>query len=583
MTGLFSFFTEIALILGLATGMALVMYWLRLPLILGHLLTGILVGPVFFHILQSEQMVSIFSELGITCLLFIVGLHVSPRVFKEVGASSFVTGAVQMVGMTSVGSLLLFLLGVSTREALFLGFLLSLSSTIVITKVLSDRKDLGKLYGKITVGVLLVQDIVATCVITLLPFLGQGSGLNAQAIAWVAGKIALLVLLVWIGARVLLPRLTGVFARSQEFLFLFSVSWGIGLASLFAAFGFSHEVGALVAGVALASSPYHFEISARMKVLRDFFIVLFFVLLGAQLGWGGAQRMVLPAVLLSLALLIVNPLLVALALRGRRYPARVSWLSALSFTQVSEFSLILLIVGTRQGLVSADGRTLLTLITLITMFISTLWMLRSSKLLAALLRLFPDARSTQTLREQRQKESYDIILLGCHRLGQDFLATLRKGKHSFLVVDFDPSVISSLEREGIACRYGDIEDNEFMDELNLRKTKMVISTIPNLSTNLFILDKLRKQSKSTLMLAMAHAVEEALQLYEAGATYVVMPYFIGGNYSSLLIDKYGCNAKKFSQERLHHLRHLHKRKNVTTGQVASDEYKHLLGTHRLTS
>ena len=143
-----------------------------------------------------------------------------------------------------------------------------------------------------------------------------------------------------------------------------------------------------------------------------------------------------------------------------------------------------------------------------------------------------------------------------------------------------PAVIARLEQE-IPCRYGDIEDNEFMDELNWRKTRMVISTIPSVTTNVFILDKVHKRAKQALVLTMAHTVEEAMQLYEAGAAYVVMPYAIGGNYSSLLIDKFGCDAKKFSQERHHHLRHLQKRRTSSLQAVSSEDYKHLADLGRL--
>ena len=571
----FSFFTEIAFILGIGTLMALFMYVLRLPFILGHLLTGILVGPSFFYILRSAEIVHIFSELGITCLLFIVGLHLSPRVFREVGKVALLTGTTQVVGMTVVHTLLLLLLGVSQTEAIFLGFLLSLSSTIVITKVLTDRKDLGKLYGKITIGILLVQDIFATVLITAMPLVAQRDTLSFDTLIMLVVKLILLGFILWGGIRFVLPRLTHIFARSQEFLFLFSVSWGIGLAALFSVAGLSHEVGALVAGVALATSPYHFEISARMKVLRDFFIILFFVLLGSRLGWQGTVQVLVPAMIVSVAILVFNPCIVACSLRAQRYPNRVAWFSALSFTQVSEFSLILLIIGTSTGMVSTQGNTLLTVVTLITMFVSTLLLHRATQLIQKLKRFFPDVWSTRNMRDKHEKESYEILLLGCHRLGQDFLATLKKGDHSFLVIDFDPAVIAKLQEEKIPCRYGDIEDNEFMDELNMKKTKMVISTIPDVSTNLFVIRNVRKRNKNALVLVMAHAVDQALCLYEAGATYVVMPYFIGGNYSSLLIDKYGVNAKKFMQERVHHLKHLQRRKDSPRGTETSEEYKHL--------
>ncbi len=284
-------FVEISLILALATGVAFVMQTLRLPLVLGHLLTGILAGPAVLNLIHSQSTIDIFSKLGITALLFIVGLSLSPQVFRDVGRASILTGFGQILFTTFLGYALGRVLGIAQAPALLMALAFTFSSTIIVTKLLADKNDLGKLYGKIAIGFLIVQDLAATLAIIVMTSVAAGGDVTTAGFA-LLGKILGLGVLLYIIARFILPFITRVFAASQEFLLLFSVGWGVGLSALFSVMGLSAEVGALLAGITLAASPYHYEISAKMKLLRDFFIILFFVSLGAQLPITGLGAVV---------------------------------------------------------------------------------------------------------------------------------------------------------------------------------------------------------------------------------------------------------------------------------------------------
>ncbi len=552
-------FFELSLVLVVAAIVAFVMQRLRQPLIIGHILTGIIVGPLLLNVLHTRAVLDIFSQLGITTLLFLVGLNLRPSVLREVGKASIVVG----LGQVALSILLAFplaqWLGFSWMTSLYLALAFSFSSTILVLKLLSDKRDLEKLHGKISVGVLLVQDMVALSVLAVISTLQAGGFQSMDHLTTAFTNACLLVAVVLIVARFFLPPMVRLFAASQECLFLFAVAWGVGMASFAAILGFTPEIGGLLAGIALASSPYHYEINAKIKLLRDFFLVLFFVLLGASLSFQGLSQFWREVIIFSAFVVIGKSMIVFLLMSVLGYNKKTGFTVAVSLAQVSEFSLLLVILGVRLGHLSGNVVSLLTVVALISMAISSYgirWVGHLYEWFAPWLAL---VEAQKPIREISRKERFDTILFGCHRVGEDFLTTIKKLKKKYLVVDFDPAVIYRLTQAGVPCRYGDAEDNEFLDELNLAHAKTIISTLPEFEANAFILEKARKANPSSIVILIAHGVEEATLLYKAGATYVVMPHFLGGNYASLLIEKYGANATKFGLERKKHLEHLRRK------------------------
>ncbi|MEX0919573.1 MAG: cation:proton antiporter, partial [Candidatus Saccharimonadales bacterium] len=302
-------FVEISLILVVATLIAALMQLLRQPLIIGHIITGLIVGPTVLDLVHSAETVELFSHMGIALLLFIIGLGLNPRVIKEVGKIAVMTGVGQILFTSTIGFLVAQALGFSAAHSVYIALGLSFSSTIIILKLLSDRKDTHRLYGKIATGFLLVQDIVAVMALVAVTALGQDQSLGEAMTSTLLSGAAFIGGIVLVSIYVL-PHLQKFLSRSQEFLFLFAIGWGFGVASLAYAIGFSIEIGALAAGVALASSPYAFEVASKMRPLRDFFIVLFFIILGAELDIMSIGSGLLPATALSILILIGNPIIV---------------------------------------------------------------------------------------------------------------------------------------------------------------------------------------------------------------------------------------------------------------------------------
>jgi len=554
-------FTEISIILVIATAVAGVIYLLRQPLIIGHIITGLIVGPRLLDVLRSTDVINAFAEIGIALLLFIVGLGLNPKLIREVGGVAFLAGTGQIVFTWLFGFLIAAGLGFPTVQAIYIAIALTFSSTIIVVKILSDRGDMQRLYGKIALGILLVQDVVATFVLIFISSFSNGANITQLVSATLLQGVALIVLAVFVSLYIL-PALSSFFARSQEFLFLFAIAWGFGLATLFYVFGFSVEIGALVAGVTLSLSPYSIEIASKMKPLRDFFIVLFFILLGSQMTLTNITAIAWPLTILSLFVLVGNPLIVLALMGVIGYGKRTGFFTGLALAQISEFSLIIIMLAVKVGHVPESILSLITFVGLVTIAASTYLITYADKLyvfFAPALSLF---EKTNARREPRTNGNYDIILFGHNRIGYDFIAAFTKLKKKFLVVDFDPAIIKNLTVRNIACCYGDADDVEFLAELNLKKIKMAVSTIPEGKTNLLLIKQIRAINKSAVIIVIAHSIAHAETLYAAGATYVILPHFLGGAHTAAMIEKLGLRKASYAAEQRKHLAYIKQRQTL---------------------
>jgi len=567
-------FTEISIIIVVATAIAGVMHLLRQPLIIGHIITGLIVGPSLLNILCSTEFFDVFSELGIALLLFIVGLGLNPKLIKEVGLVSLITGTGQVIFTSLVGFIIAISLGFTVQIAIYIAIALTFSSTIIIVKLLSDKNDLQKLYGKISLGFLLVQDIIAAFILIGMSALANGNGLGDVALT-IAVKGALLITLALLISNYVLPYLSSFFARSQEFLFLFSISWGLGLATLFHYFGFSIEIGALAAGISLSMSPYHIEISSKMKPLRDFFILLFFIFLGSKMAITSLSGLMLPVIIFSSFVLIGNPLIVMILMGILGYSKKVGFFAGLTVAQISEFSLIIILLGIKLGTISSTEPilALVTMVGLITIAGSTYMILYAEKLYNLLQKPLSIFERKDAKNENAKQKKYSIILFGHNRIGYDFIKSFSKLKKKFLVVDYDPRVIDYLTDRHIDCSYGDADDMELLNELNLDKVKMVISTIPEFKTSSLLVRKIRKNNKQAIIILISHSIQDAEKLYEHGASYVILPHFLGGNYAAEMIKKHGFRRAAFNKERREHLAYLKKRKEAGHQHPVPEQFR----------
>ena len=552
---------ELSLILALAAGISLLMRVFKQPLIVGYILTGLIAGPYLLNLVHSSPTLEVFSELGVTALLFIVGLNLSPLIVREVGKTSLILGLGQLISTSVLGFLLCRILGYNPTVSLYLATTLTFSSTIITLKLLSDKGDTEKLYGKLSIGILLIQDVAAMVALLLIPALAENT-LPTELIlssATIILKAAILIgALYWVGAKVL-AKLSNFGAQSQELLFLFSVAWGIGLAALFHYLGFFPEIGALTAGVSLSATPYAVEISSRMKPIRDLFVVLFFVLLGSQLTLRDPRGMLITAGVLSLFVLLVKPILVFLATNILGHTKKTSFLVALGGNQIGEFSFIIAALGVSVGHLSQDILALVTLVGLVTIAASTYLTLGANQIYARISPLLGilELRKNKTSTAE-EGQIYDTLLFGYHRVGRDFVEAFKNLGRRFLVVDFNPETARNLQNEGIPFKYGDATDAGFLEELHLKKVGLVVSTIPDFEANLFLVGEVRIANPRAVLIVISQNVSESQALYQKGATYVIMPHYLGAQHAVKLITEFNTDLGKYAQEKEKHLRYLQK-------------------------
>ena len=557
-------FMEISIIIVLTVLIAGIMCLLKQPIIISYILTGIIAGPHLLDVIRSIETITIFSHIGIALLLFIVGLGLSPKAIKGVGKVSLITGVGQVMFTSLLGFFICRLLGFSTIVSAYVAIALTFSSTIIIMKLLSDKGDMRTLYGRIAIGFLIVQDLIAVLILMVISSIATGFDFTTLVFGALLKGFGLLVLLFLAGIYIL-PSVTKNIAKSQEFLLLFSLGWCFALATLFHYLNFSMEIGALLAGVTLSLSPYRYEISSKLRPLRDFFIVLFFILLGAQMGFADIKPYMAPIIILSAFILLGNPIIVMVLMGLLGYTRRNSFLAGLTVAQISEFSIILIALGVKVGHLTNETLSFVTTIGLITIAGSSYMILYANRVyphLSRFLGIFERKGKKVDEHRYNEHEVYDIILFGRNLIAYDLLESFKKLGEKFLVVDYNPETIIGLAKEGIDCRYGDAGDSELLNDLNLSKSKMIVSTITDFDTNLLLVNKIRESNEKTIIIVVSHQIDEAMELYDRGATYVIMPHFLGGHHASTLIEKYGLDFNKFLKEKVAHIEHLEARKNI---------------------
>jgi Kef-type K+ transport system membrane component KefB/voltage-gated potassium channel Kch len=551
-------FSGLSIIIAIAAAISLFMRFIGQPLLIGHIITGIIVGPVALNIIHNPTSLSIFGDIGIALLLFIIGLGMNPTVIKEVGKASVITALSELALVSVIGWLLLQALGLSSREAVFIGFGLGVNSTIVALKLLGDKKELGRLYGKITIGTSLVEDVVAAIALLLVASAKDGHWLSPGPLVSLTFKAILVGTAMYIISKEILPRLQKQIAGDQELLFLTAIAIGLGSAALFAKIGLSMEVGALAAGVLLASRPYAQEVAARLRPLRDFFVIVFFIALGTELTFNNFDSIFWPFIVGTLIAVLVKPLIIMTSLGSLGYTKRTSFMTATTLSQVSEFSIIFVILGFQKNLISHEIVSLLTFIALASIAISTYLVTFSEKIFAMVEEHLDMFERKKAEGEVLPSERNDLVLFGYQRGGHEFVNLFKKMKKRYVVIDYDPEVIDIIEQRKINYLYGDATDVELLEEAGVQTAKLIVSTIPDFQVNIFLLKFLKASNRAAIVIMHTDDPYEAAKLYEAGASYVILPHYIGSEKVSEFIAKSGMAKAAFRKQRLRHLDYLEK-------------------------
>ncbi len=550
-------FFQLAAILVIAFLVSYVIRLLKQPLIMGYIITGIIVSPFLIKFGATAEVIDLFSKIGIAFLLFIVGLHLNPKVIKEIGAHSLFIGLLQMIVIFGITFFIFFnLLNFDLISSFYVGIALAFSSTIIVMKLLSDKKHLDSLYGKLSIGILIIQDLVAVAVLIFISSTTGEGNFGALALKTLLIGGGLFGVLFLIGFFVL-PKITKTVARSQELLFLFSVCWCFLVAALFAIFGFSLEVGALIAGVILSVTPYSTEISSKIRPLRDFFLIIFFIILGLNLDISNIKEIVIYALILSAIALTLKPIVLMTFMALFKYTKRTNFLVGTTLAQISEFSLIILILGVSLGHVSSEILNILTLTLVLTILGSTYMVIFSKTLYEKMFRFVSIFESKKIKGDIKHlNKEYSAILFGYNRTGFDILKSLTKLKKPYLVVDFNPDTINVLNKFRVPSLYGDADDPELIAGLRLEKIDLAISTIPTYDSNFLLIESIKSVNPNAIIITRANTINEALELYKKGADYVLTPSFLSGEHLSRMINNIKISKKGYEKEKQKHLKRL---------------------------
>ncbi len=531
-----SLFYEVAALLVLAAAVGLLGLLLRQPLIVSFIAVGILAGPAGLDIARSSESIDLLAELGIAILLFLVGLKLDLQLVRTLGPVAVATGLGQVLFTSGIGFGLCLALGLPPMASLYVAVALTFSSTIIIVKLLSDKREIDSLHGRIAVGFLIVQDLVVIVAMVVTSAAGAGGGASSDAGVprIVVGGLAMLAI-VGVFVRFLATPLVERLARAPELLVAFAIGWAALLAAVGGYVGLSRELGGLLAGVSLASTPFREAIAARLATLRDFLLLFFFIALGAGLELGTLGEQALAAVVLSAFVLVGNPLIVILIMTAMGYTARTGFLAGLTVAQISEFSLVFTALGVSLGHVASPVLGLVTLVGLVTIALST-YMITFSHQIYGWIEPWLEF---VTLGSPSREEGFDsplgsdvdAIVFGLGRFGGAIAQRLTARGAHVIGVDFDPVALQCWRERGLAVAYGDASDPEFVATLPLARARWVVSTVPDHATGVThedhrvaLIQALRGHGYAGRIAVTAHREEDGERLRARGADLVLLPF-----------------------------------------------------------
>ena len=530
-------FFQLALILSLSSVLGIAVMKAKLPLVVAYLLAGVTLSLINLFDTQHSLVLEVLPEIGIAFVLFLIGMELNLKEIKVLGVPVIASAIGQVVISTFLGFLIARWLGFAEQESFYLGLGLAFSSTVVVVKMLLEKRDLSSLYGKLSIGILLVEDLIAIASLILLTV---GSSVAQTGFQQTLPLLSLLLkalglfLLTFVLSRYVLEKVFKLVARSVELLFLTAITWCFLFTSLAILAGFSVVIGAFLAGVALATSPYHFQIEAKIKPIRDFFVALFFVYLGSQADLAHISAVLPTIVIFTLFAILIKPAIYFFILNWFGFRSHTTFQTSLNLSQVSEFSLVVLLVGVQLGVVSPSALSAMALVAVLSIVFSSIMIAYSKHLYKGFSPALKKMESKNKIHiiEKRAEAtlSEHIVIIGAHRVGGPIVKFLKNHAIPFLVMDFNPTIVEEMRNEGIDAIYGDIGDPDILEYLQLEKAKLIICTASDIYDNEILLDECKRRGVKAKVVLRALDKTHAEVLKSMGADYILLPEKVSGDF-----------------------------------------------------
>ncbi len=584
-------FLSIGTIIILSSTLAYIFRKLKQPTIIAYLLSGIIFKLLISQYFSIDStFVEALSEFGVAFLLFIVGLELNLNKIKSVKKVAILGGLISTFASFIMGALLFSIFSKDWTKIIYFGVIFCFSSTMVIVKQLFDKKEIDTIHARIIIGILLLQDIVAIFALTVLENL---NALSPTIFLIQFLKIVLLLGIVVFFSKKVNKHIFHDAARNQELLFVISLSYAflfgilaLKIGYIFEFFvrifgiavsenlsrvilsGFSISIGSFLAGVSLANLPYNLEIASKIRPIRDFFSIIFFVSLGLQIEKLSPTyfKIFILAFIISV---IGKPIVHTLTTSIFGYKRRTSFLVGINMVPISEFGLIIAYLGYANGFLSSEFISMIIFLMVSTVIVSSYLSLNGTKIFYKIKNKIKfldwnkkvEEEEESVINEANQKESL-ILLCGYNRTGYSLLKRIRELGRDVLVIDYNPDVIDRLKRMGVPCIYGDISEDEILDNINFKNVSIVISTIQEVEDNLLLLSKIKNKNSKALVFMTANQIDDALLLYEEGADYIILPHFLGGEHASILLERIIKDPNLILTNKLQHIEELSKRKEL---------------------
>ena len=564
--------SSIGICVGAAALIAAVTWRFKQPLIIAYLATGVIIGPhIGLRWITNDESIRTVAEIGLILLLFVIGLEIDLRKMASGGAAVLLTGALQVPICIALGLGFFLLLGVGNTPhnyaLLYLAACMSLSSTLVVVKILNDKFELDTLPGRITLGVLVIQDLWAVAMLAVQPNILNPNLVPLLGSLW---RGAVLVVAGFALAKYALPFLFRTVQKAPELILVSALAWCFFLAAAASLIGLSREMGALIAGVSLSTFPYNVDVVAKTVSIRDFFVTLFFVALGMQITIPSLQ--VLELSLAASIFVIASRVVVVPVLYALRLGLRTSILPAINLAQVSEFSIVIASLGVTLHQIGQDTLTVVIITFAVTSVVST-YMINSSHPIQAVLTVVFKTLGLRDLDAARDEEAAEqhqpVIFLGFFRDTSSILyefehegtaAEARAFVEKILVIDFNPNVLSELRKKDIKCVYGDIAHSDTLRHAGVEHAQLVVSSITDDvlrgTSNLRLMKIVHTQAPNARMVLTTEHIPQALRFYEEGADFVFVPRLYSAAACARILRK-GLNGgfEEIRSQAIDHLSH----------------------------
>jgi Kef-type K+ transport system membrane component KefB len=535
----------IALIIIVATILGVLAKRTGQPTVIAYIITGLILGPVGLNAASETGLTQLLSELGLVFLLFLIGLEIDIDEIKEVLKPTLAIGIVQMALTAGAGFTIAFGLGFTTIESLLIGAAVMFSSTALVVKLLADRDEGSTLPGRLDIGILLIQDVVVILILALISIGSASPQQIALRLVEVFAMISMIGVLSFLSSRYLLPYILKPISGNKSAFFTHGVAWAFIFITAANYFNLSMEIGAFIAGIGFAQLPYSRELQERVRPLTDLFMAIFFINFGLNIIPSQLSAYFIEAIVFS-ALIMAAKFGIFFSLIDRfKFTPETSFTASVNMTQISEFGLILGSLAVSQNLVGGEITGFLSLLAIITMGSSSYLIRYRDQLHKFSERFLQYFESEEKSDIEIESIEDHALVLGYDAVSKNSLDALKRHFKQVIVVDRNPDNIKELANSDYEYIYGDLNHGEIRKAASLNKAKLILSVVPDIEVNKEIIE--HTDQKPTLFLK-ADSTEQAGELYEMGAHYVILRNVLTGERMSEYLKLYLEDRELFNEE-----------------------------------